>query len=194
MKPDLDAIRARCDAATRGPWNVVALTCPNGNAIVDSITGTGEPQWCDYGEGEGEWFTDSLVIAETDMGVYGPTMPDAQFIANARADVPALLAHIEELAERALTAEERLEQMTKERDALRSSLNRKVRHCDEITDERDKARADVEQKCAEVDMLRGVGCGADGDGPCGACRNCAYRRGSEAMRDAIRALLIPEEP
>lgn len=97
MKPDLDAIRARCDASTRGPWNVVALTCPNGNVIVDSITGTGEPQWCDYGEGEGEWFTDSLVIAETDMGVYGPTMPDAQFIANARTDIPALLAYVEEL-------------------------------------------------------------------------------------------------
>ena len=94
---DLDAIRARCDAATKGPWNVVALTCPNGNAIVDSITGAGEPQWSDYGEGEGEWFTDSLVLVETDMGVYGPTMPDAQFIAAARTDVPALLAHIEEL-------------------------------------------------------------------------------------------------
>ena len=113
---DIEAIRARCDAATRGPWTVVALTCPNGDAIVDSITGTGEPQWCDYGEGEGEWFTDSLVLVETDMGVYGPTMPDAQFIANARADVPALLAHIEEL-----------EQELAENDRLRDALAKRAR-------------------------------------------------------------------
>ena len=121
-RPDLDVIRARCIAATRGPWNVVALTCPNGNTVVDSITGAGEPQWCDYGEGEGEWYTDSLVIAETDMGVYGPTMPDAQFIANARTDVPALLAYVNDLEERALTAEERLEQRTRERDEARAQL------------------------------------------------------------------------
>ena len=121
-RPDLAAIRARCDAATRGPWSVSTLTCPNGNAIVDSITGTGEPQWSDYGEGEGEWFTDSLTLVETDAGVYGPTMPDAQFISHARTDIPALLAHIEELAERALTAEERLEQRTRERDEARAQL------------------------------------------------------------------------
>lgn len=100
--------------------------------------------------------------------------------------------------------------------------------------ERDEARAEVErlraeaasflamariagdkhdQKCAEVDVLRGVGCNVDGDGPCGACRKCAYRHGAEAMREAvdkvvctkgiwdssrlsarIEALPIPEEP
>lgn len=69
--------------------------------------------------------------------------------------------------------------------------------------ERDEARAEVERlraeaasflamaritdekhdmKCAEVEMLRGVGCMEDGDGPCGVCRKCAYRRGAEAMR------------
>jgi hypothetical protein len=119
---DLAAIRARCDAATRGPWSVSTLTYPNGTTVVDSITGAGEPQWCDYGEGEGEWFTDSLVLVETDAGVYGPTMPDAQFIAAARTDIPALLAYVEELAERALTAEERLEQRTRERDEARAQL------------------------------------------------------------------------
>lgn len=96
--------------------------------------------------------------------------------------------------------------------------------------ERDEARAEATSslamariadekhgwKCAEVDMLRGVGCMEDGDGPCGVCRKCAYRRGAEAMREAclrdmerfmdadspypgvmahsIRALPIPEEP
>ena len=119
---DLDAIRARCDAATRGPWSVSTLTYPNGTTVVESIIGVSEPQWSDYGEGEGEWYTDSLVIAETDMGVYGPTMPDAQFIAAARTDVPALLAYVNDLEERALTAEERLEQRTRERDEARAQL------------------------------------------------------------------------
>ena len=57
------------------------------------------------------------------------------------ANIPALLHRIALLlaaeSERALTAEERLEQMTRERDALRSSLERKIRHCDEILEERD---------------------------------------------------------
>jgi hypothetical protein len=98
--------------------------------------------------------------------------------------------------------------------------------------ERDEARAEAasslamariagdkhDQKCAEVDVLRGVGCEEDGDGSCGVCRKCAYIRGAEAMREAcarvvdaaeadgrqcvrvsamaddIRALPIPEEP
>jgi hypothetical protein len=78
---DLAAIRARCDAATPGPWT------------------------CD-------------------------------FIAHARTDIPALLAYVHDLeqelaendrlrdalAERALTAEERLEQMTRERDEARAQL------------------------------------------------------------------------
>ena len=121
---DLAAIRARCDAATRGPWSVSTLTYPNGTTVVESITGVSEPQWSDYGEGEGEWFTDSLVLVETDAGVYGPTMPDAQFIAAARTDVPALLAYVNDLEERALTAEERLEQRTRERDEERAQVER----------------------------------------------------------------------
>jgi len=97
MKPDLDAIRARRDAATRGPWSVSTLTFPNGNTVVESIAGVSEPQWSDYGDGEGEWFTDRLTLVETDAGHYGPTMPDAQFIAAARTDIPTLLAYIDEL-------------------------------------------------------------------------------------------------
>jgi hypothetical protein len=31
----------------------------------------------------------------------------------------------------------------------------------------------VEMLRAEIDMLRGVGCSEDGDGPCGACLKCA---------------------
>lgn len=33
---------------------------------------------------------------------------------------------------------------------------------------------------AEVEMLRGVGCSEDGDGPCGACLKCARQRADKA--------------
>lgn len=48
-----------------------------------------------------------------------------------------------------------------------------------LAQERDEARA-------EVEMLRGVDCCANGDGPCGVCRKCAFRRGAEAMRLACQ--------
>ena len=56
-----------------------------------------------------------------------------------------------------------------------------------IREERDWARA-------EVEMLRGVGCMEDGDGPCGACRKCAYRRGAESMREAAAELFQGNKP
>jgi hypothetical protein len=103
---------------------------------------------------------------------------------------------------------------------------RYIVHLHNAERERDEARAEAasslamariagdkhDQKCAEVDVLRGVGCEEDGDGSCGVCRKCAYRRGAEAMREAcanaversllphdhtaqsLRALPIPEEP
>jgi hypothetical protein len=43
-----------------------------------------------------------------------------------------------------------------------------------------KLLAEVERLTAEVEMLRGVGCMEDGDGPCGACRKCAFARGAVA--------------
>lgn len=43
----------------------------------------------------------------------------------------------------------------------------------------------------EVEMLRGVGCGEDGDGPCGSCIKCARRERDEAIaaRDALAMML-----
>lgn len=47
---------------------------------------------------------------------------------------------------------------------------------------------------AEVDMLRGVDCEADGDGPCGACIKCAIAgRHVEQRRERAQALPIPDE-
>ena len=43
---------------------------------------------------------------------------------------------------------------------------------------------EVERLTAEVEMLRGVGCLEDGDGPCGACRKCARVERDEAKAEA----------
>ena len=94
---DLDAIRARCDAATRGPWTY------------------DEAGYVDVGLPRSRSIAIGIEIDAT-------AKSDGDFIAHARTDIPALLAHIEELAERALTAEERLEQMTRERDEARAQL------------------------------------------------------------------------
>lgn len=98
-------------------------------------------------------------------------------------------------------------ELTAERNFLRALKKNHEEDFARVCKERDEARAEVErlraevtsslamakiadekhdQKCAEVDMLRGVGCMEDGDGPCGACRKCAYRRGAEAMRLACQ--------
>jgi len=74
-EPDLDAIQTRATMATRGPWHV-------------EWDGTGYPQ---------RVFNDAAVlVAETCTGPEWPPT-DAEFIAHARADVPALLARIAEL-------------------------------------------------------------------------------------------------
>lgn len=46
---------------------------------------------------------------------------------------------------------------------------------DALYDTEDKltvANAEIERLTAEVEMLRGVGCEEDGDGPCGVCIKC----------------------
>jgi hypothetical protein len=83
-KSDLEAIKARADAATPGRWFWTAETDYDPGRIVGEpmVGGFGEPEW-------------------------DVTPDDAEFIAHAREDVPALLAHID-----ALTADnERLQRI-----------------------------------------------------------------------------------
>jgi len=81
---DLEAIRARCDAATKGPWRV------DGNTYDEDCNEHLAP----YGlEGPNE-----RMIWSSGGGEYShPDMATAQFIAHTRADIPALLAYIDEL-------------------------------------------------------------------------------------------------
>jgi len=102
-------------------------------------------------------------------------------------------------------------------EALAASLQRKVRHCDEITEERDEARAEADYLRRDVECLQ-LGLTVSNEAyragyKAGNLASEAYRRGAEAMREAcaheasvcanhrgekladiLSALPIPEEP
>ena len=84
MNLDLDAIKARCEAATQGPWKVAE---PGYRVARDDGTG--------------------FLVASTFMATDSRDLPDATFIAHARTDVPALVAEVDRL--RAELAEVELE-------------------------------------------------------------------------------------
>ncbi len=72
---DLDAIRARADAATPGPWHVEKLPYRYPQRVTTNA---------------------ALIVAETYIDpAHEPA--EAIFIAHARTDVPALLAEVERL-------------------------------------------------------------------------------------------------
>ena len=72
---DLDAIKARADAATEGPWGVEGRAHPGPD--------------------------EHLVIYPVEQGgtlaFVQPSWDDAEFIAHARTDIPALIAEVERL-------------------------------------------------------------------------------------------------
>lgn len=72
-KDDLAAIRARVEAATKGPWKLGDPDHP------DLYT----YDWPENGEG---------VIASGDYGAFYGNLADGEFCAHARTDVPKLLA------------------------------------------------------------------------------------------------------
>ncbi len=83
MRPDLDAIRARCDAATPGPWKPESEQGHGrGVRAIASVA------WCPVACVVG---TESQSIGQRDAS------RNARFIAHARADIPALLAYIDML-------------------------------------------------------------------------------------------------
>lgn len=94
---DLDAIRARVDAATEGPWEVA------GFGFVDPASGDGE-DWIDVRSPLG--IVTGCVFTGDDR-TDDQTEADHGFIAHARTDVPALLAEVDRERERA----DRLEAM-----------------------------------------------------------------------------------
>ena len=81
-REQLDAIRARVEAATLGPWEAVT---PKRYAAVRS-----DAERCYV-------YTQGKIPADTHPDTVARQQRDAQFIASAREDVPALLAEVERL-------------------------------------------------------------------------------------------------
>ncbi len=75
---DIEAIRARCAAATSGPWR--SYVEGRDHTSGDSFIMTGE------GEARGE-----------DIELSGATPADQDFIVHARQDIPRLLAEVQRL-------------------------------------------------------------------------------------------------
>ena len=82
---DLDAVEARAAAAKRGPWVV---------ETPESVYGhDGGPDWIDL-----RWVSDEDTVGDDDPPWLGPMLvTDAEFIAHARTDVPALVAEVRRL-------------------------------------------------------------------------------------------------
>jgi hypothetical protein len=75
---ELKAIKARCEAATPGPWK----------SYIEGRDSTGGSDFIMTGEG---------TTLGDDIELTGATQADQDFIAHARQDVPKLLAEIERL-------------------------------------------------------------------------------------------------
>ena len=95
MKPDLKAIKERCDAATPGPWTAcLGSGMHECTAIASNAVGAGLFV-CDLIP---DWLFDQPEAAESLK--YKPA--NMEFLENIRTDIPSLLAYIERL-EKALT-------------------------------------------------------------------------------------------
>jgi hypothetical protein len=98
-KARLDAIRARCEAATPGPWNAI----DKGNTV---------PSYAIRHFAVGE------KCVNVASGI-SPKTGDADFIAAARTDVPDLLAEVEKLREQLEHADLVLDAYKQDRDEWR---------------------------------------------------------------------------
>jgi hypothetical protein len=88
---NLQAIKKRCERATPGPWLVERVHhAPERVGYIVPARDRHER------------------IVETDSGCYGPNPADADFIAHAREDVPALLAEVSRLSAELERAEARV--------------------------------------------------------------------------------------
>lgn len=92
---DVDAIQERVAAATNGPWKAKATASGRCDGIVpDYHNHEGDDCYADDERGP---CPSTEEIVTTDAGYYGPKWADAEFIAHAREDIPALLAEVTRL-------------------------------------------------------------------------------------------------
>ena len=161
---DLDAIEARANAATEGPWAVW-----NPSHGPSHLTIGGQVAWRS---------TDSATSYDDDETI--PHWADGNFMAHARTDVPALVAAVRDLRDEVATANRVLDgtgaalsecrddyrALRAERDRLQDALDRVKALCGEQAEAR---RAEAEDYSAWISHP-GVGDRYTGPRPLGADR------------------------
>ena len=90
---DLDAIRARAEAATPGPWE------PDTSVRGDCVVWGPDGQFLLTQQAEPHWLPDANGAPR--QVAFDVDRRDCEFIAHAREDIPALLAEIERLRAKA---------------------------------------------------------------------------------------------
>jgi len=118
MSLDFDAIRERAAAATPGPW-------------------TADHEWCQINTPDGRRLFEVLLGDNDTRENAQQAIADAEFVAHANQDVPALLAEVA-----SLTAE--LEQMKQVVAAARSVFEVEHRRAEKAEAEQDRLRADLD--------------------------------------------------
>lgn len=93
----IQEIKERAEKATGEKWMALPIVLSdrcNGIVLAFEHTHTLDQECWDADDCPGQ---DKAYIVETDGGFYGPTWDDAQFMAEAREDIPFLLKTIEDL-------------------------------------------------------------------------------------------------
>ena len=169
---DLDAIEARADAATDGPWVVKHEPAWEADNVQhpDVIT-VGAQMW----EGDDEPMTVCLVSTDYEDDPVDVLL-DAEFIAHARTDVPALVAALREARADCETHHTTVVHQCCEDAQAVPSLRAALAT---VTAERDEARADAEAAKAALAASEQWDMRVERDD---------WRRRYEALRDGVTGL------
>jgi hypothetical protein len=141
-RPDLEAIRARCEASTPGPWTIEQF---DGWRVLNAD----DEVVFDDGSASGEY-----------AAACKPNNRD--FFIAARADVPALLAYIEELTRECDDRRRRCVMLARAHGALADAgcivpteMDETIEHAIEaLAKERDEARAEASRRLDELNMVQ----------------------------------------
>lgn len=184
---DRAAIKARAEAATPGPWEAAKGATPDGKYLTTTKAEKEEFLRLAINNDDAElWLIDNADVIPAVTGDGPSAQANAEFIAHAREDIPALLAALEE-AERDLAGYGTRGALAYEREERMGNLRLKI----EALKERNMWRAraeDAERRIAAVEAAKHIrwvcevyesgyhnGCRCNADDPHLGRWNCGER-------------------